>query len=139
MGIKIPHSASPPSQVMTDFRNNPKLAFPHSSGFSSQAKKKFETSIPGSTSASSITTSRQAPAVPKTYEPSWKKPSNPTSYINRNATAANEPIPSPFTSNVQPLQSPFFKKTTTTTSSFSRPSTVNTVTVSPFSQTSSPC
>lgn len=134
---KSPTVQSPPSQVITDFRNNPKLAFPHSSSFSSQAKKKFETSIPGSVSASSITTNRQAPAVLKTYEPSWKKPPNPNSYINRNATAANEPIPSPFTSNVQPLQSPFFKKTSTTTSVFTRPSTVNTVTVSPFSQTSS--
>merc|ERR1712013_216006 len=92
--------------------------------------------VPSSASASSISTTRQAPAVPKTYEPSWKKPPNPHSYINRNATAANDSAPAPFTSNVQPLQSPFFKKTATTTSSFSRPSTVNTVTVSPFSQSS---
>lgn len=133
---KSPAVQSPPSQVITDFRNNPKLAFPHSSSFSSQAKKRIEATIPGSASASSITTSRQAPAVPKTYEPSWKKPPNPNSYINRNATAANDQAPTPFTSNVQPLQSPFFKKTTTA-SLFSRPSTVNTVTVSPFSQTAS--
>ena len=99
---KSPTAQSPPSSVVTDFRNNPKLAFPHSSSFSSQAKKKMETTMPGSASASSITTNRQAPAVPKTYEPSWKKPSNPNSYINRNATAANESIHAPFTSNVQP-------------------------------------
>jgi len=134
---KSPIIQSPPSQVITDFRNNPKLAFPHSSSFTNQAKKKIEPSIPGSASASSITTSRQAPPVPKTYEPSWKKPPNPNSYINRNATAANESNPAPFTSNVQPLQSPFFKKTSSSTSASTKPSTVNTVTVSPFSQTSS--
>jgi len=133
---KSPQVQSPPSKVMTDFRNNPKLAFPHSSSFSSQARMKVEPMVPSSASASSISTTRQAPAVPKTYEPSWKKPPNPHSYINRNATAANDSAPAPFTSNVQPLQSPFFKKTATTTSSFSRPSTVNTVTVSPFSQSS---
>jgi len=134
---KSPAEQSPPTQIIPDFRNNPKLAFPHSSSFTSQAKKRFESSVPASASASSITTSRQAPAVPKTYEPSWKKPPNPNSYINRNATAANESPPAPFTSNVQPLQSPFFKKTTTTTIGFTKPSTVTTVTVSPFTQTSS--
>jgi len=117
-----------------DPKNNPKLAFgsfPQSSSFSNATNvASTEASLAASLSSGSISAAKAKLAPTRTTDrPGWKRPTpNPSSYINRNATAAAAPTSQPFTSNVKPLQSPFLQ------SSAPPVKPTSTVTVSPFSQ-----
>ena len=114
-----------PSHTVVDFKNNPKLAFPHSSSFSGSGKLQEEKPIPGSPSAGSI-------AVKNILQNLERKKSNPSSYTNRNTPGANRTVSSSYSANIHPVQSPFLKKQDP------KPTPVTTLTVSPFSQTSQP-
>jgi len=122
--------SSKPISPQYDPKNNPKLAFgsfPQSSSFTNATVASTEASLAASLSSGSISAAKAKLAPTRTTDrPGWKRP-NPSSYINRNATAAAAPTP-PFTSNVKPLQSPFLQ------SSAPPVKPTSTVTVSPFSQ-----
>merc|ERR550532_2739877 len=122
--------SSKPISPQYDPKNNPKLAFgsfPQSSSFTNATVASTEASLAASLSSGSISAAKVKLAPTRTTDrPGWKRP-NPSSYVNRNATAAAAPTP-PFTSSVKPLQSPFLQ------SSAPPVKPTSTVTVSPFSQ-----
>ena len=78
---KNPSIQRPPSQILVDFKSNPKLAFPHSSSFSAFNKNnnKNEAPIHGSQSSGSLTASqaRKSHTLPTLTEYQTKKPPNP--------------------------------------------------------------
>ena len=124
-------SSTSPVLPQYDPMNNPKLAFgsfPQSSSFSAAQVTSTEASLAASLSSGSISAAKAKLAPTRTADnPGWKRPPNPSSYINRNATAPA--ASSTLKSSGKPLQSPFLKA-----SSEEPEKSVSTVTVSPFSQ-----
>ncbi len=127
----LPTTTTAASPTALDFRNNPKLAFPHSSSFTESGSLKFTSFMPSSSSFTVSTTApvtshakAKPPPVPK--KPSMLMSTNePTTSTTTAATMSSVAIVSPVMASTKALQSPFFKKASTTTTTTPTTSTTS--------------
>ena len=127
--------------VASDFRTNPKLAFPHSSSFANSGEVAgLAVSASADATRPSITTTR--PTVFKPYEPSWKRQPNPNSYLHRHLNKASETTSNPTSTTTTTLQSQYSKKPavsgTAPSLAAKPPSYDSVISVNPLSKSDSP-